>query len=698
MRAFFGNPRLIGVAFAMAMAMPLGAVSALKHQVAKNAAQLPALEHSALVLDRAGALLRPFPIADGRWRIETGIGDVDPDYIAMLLAYEDKRFHNHRGVDVSALIRSALMSARHGRTVSGGSTLTMQVARLIEGHRTRTLSAKAAQMLQALALEKRYDKAEILTHYLNRAPFGGNLEGVRTASLAYFGKEPLRLSAAEAALLVALPQSPEARRPDRSAGALEAVMKARNRVLRRALETGLVDERQYRRALNEKVPAVRRPMPVHAAHLADRLVAEKPDQSVHNLTLDGGLQARLEALAGQRAKRLGSAISVAILVADHRSGEIRASVGSADYFDRSRLGFVDMTQAVRSPGSTLKPLIYGLAFQDGTAHPESLIEDRPMAFNGYRPANFDREYLGTVTIRKALQLSLNVPAVQMLEEVGPARLLAAMRRAGAVPVMAERSTANLAIGLGGIGMRLTDIVALQAMIASGGRAVPLHYDLSEDHTLTARARAQVLDPRAAWQVASILAGVQDPHGMTPGDIAFKTGTSYGYRDAWAVGFDGRHAVGVWVGRADGKPVSGLAGGLVGIEIAAPILGEVFSRIGEHHRLPPAPPGTRIASTGALPSALRRVGALAERAQAQVNAPEITFPPDRARIELGREGEALLLEVQRGELPLTVLINGAPVETDPWRRTLDWVPDGAGQVDILVIDAKGAAARSSVFLR
>jgi len=698
MRTVFRTPYLIGVALAIAMAMPLGVVSALKHQVAKTAAELPVLEHSALVLDRAGTLLRPFPIADGRWRIEAQIGDVDPDYIAMLLAYEDKRFHSHRGVDVSALIRSALMSARYGRTVSGGSTLTMQVARLIEGRGTRTLPAKAAQMLRALALEKRYDKAAILKHYLNRAPFGGNLEGVRTASLAYFGKEPLRLSAAEAALLVALPQSPEARRPDRSAEALKAVTKARNRVLRRALEARLIDERQYQRAVDEKVPAVRRPMPVHAAHLADRLVAGKPGQHVHNLTLDADLQARLEDLAGQRARRLGGAISVAILVADHRSGEIRASVGSADYFDRSRLGFVDMTEAVRSPGSTLKPLIYGLAFQDGKAHPESLIEDRPMAFNGYRPANFDREYLGTVTIRKALQLSLNVPAVQMLEEVGPARLLAAMRRAGAEPVLAERSTANLAIGLGGIGMRLTDIVALQAMIASGGRAVPLHYDLTEDHTLTAHARAQVLDPRAAWQVASILAGVQDPHGMTPGDIAFKTGTSYGYRDAWAVGFDGRHVVGVWVGRADGKPVSGLTGGLVGIEVAAPILGDVFSRIGERHRLPPAPPGTRIASTGALPPALRRVGALAKRAQAQVNAPEITFPPDRARIEIGREGEALQLEVQRGELPLTVLINGAPVETDPWRRTLDWVPDGAGQVDILVIDAKGAAARSSVFLR
>jgi penicillin-binding protein 1C len=679
------------------MAIPVAAIALLEQAVLERQAELPALEHSTLALDREGTLLRPFPIADGRWRLETRIEDVDPDYIAMLLAYEDRRFYDHRGVDLAALIRSAVMTARYGRVVSGGSTLTMQVARLIGGGKTRSPAAKFRQILHARALEERNDKAAILTRYLNRAPFGGNLEGVRTASLAYLGKEPLRLSAAEAALLVALPQSPEARRPDKGERQRKAATAARDRVLERALDTGLIDERHYRRAVAEAVPAGRRPMPAHAAHLTERLVAEKPEQKVHNLTLDAELQGRLEELARQQAERLGGAVSVAILVADHRSGAVRASVGSADYFDRDRHGFVDMTRAVRSPGSTLKPLIYGLAFQDGIAHPESLIEDRPMAFNGYQPTNFDRDYLGTVTVRKALQLSLNVPAVQMLEKVGPARLLAAMRRAGAVPVLGENASANLAIGLGGIGMRLTDLVTLQAMIASRGRAVPLYHDLSQDMTTPAKAGVRVLDPRAAWLVASVIAGVQDPNGMTPGDIAFKTGTSYGYRDAWAVGFDGRHVVGVWVGRADGKPVSGFVGGLVGIEVAAPILDAVFSRIGERHRLPPAPPGTLIASTAALPPAMRRVGRLAEEPATQVNGPEIAFPPDQARIEIAADS-ALPIEVRRGALPLTVLINGAPMATDPYRRTLDWTPDGAGQVEILVIDAKGAAALSSVFLR
>jgi len=689
----------ISLRFALAMlvaaSLPLATVGALQYAVSRMPAELPALEHSVLALDRDDRLLRPFPVADGRWRLESRVKDVDPDYIALLLAYEDRNFFGHRGVDGAALVRSALTSAWHGRVVSGGSTLTMQVARLVYGGRTRSLGAKLRQIVTALALERRYDKADILAHYLNRAPFGGNLEGVRAASLAYFGKEPLRLSTAEAALLVALPQSPEARRLDGEAGHVSAATAARDRVLQRAHDLGLIDQRAYLLALDEAVPRGRRPMPALAPHLTERLVGEQPGRRIRRLTIDGELQARLEDLANATAERLGSGVSVAILVADHRSGAVRASVGAADYFDRERQGFIDMTRAVRSPGSTLKPLIYALAFQDGTAHPESLIEDRPMAFNGYQPANFDRAYRGTVTVREALQLSLNVPAVQMLEVVGPARLLAVMRRAGAAPVLAADSGANLAIGLGGIGLRLTDLVAVHAMIAAGGRAVRLHHERANTRAGQGGVGAQVLDPRAAWLVASVLAGVQDPGGMTPGDVAFKTGTSYGYRDAWAIGFDGRHVVGVWVGRPDGAPIAGLIGGFIGIKVAAPIMDTVFSHMGERHRLSPPPPGTLIASTATLPRTLRRVGSLA----AEENAAklEIAFPPNRAEMELAR-GDLMPVEVRRGELPLTVLVNGTVIATDPWRRTTDWPIDGLGQVDIVVIDARGAAARSSVFLK
>jgi len=558
------RPAGVLVATGFAIVLPLLAVGSLRHAVSEANGILPELAFSTVVVDRNGDLLRPFQVSDGRWRLETRITDVDPDYLAMLRAYEDRRFADHRGVDPLAIIRAAVTSAISARPVSGGSTLTMQVARLIDGHRTAAPAAKASQIVRALALEQANDKDAILTHYLNRAPFGGNLEGVRTASLAYFGKEPLRLSAAEAALLVALPQSPEARRLDGGPDSQANALAARNRVLDRARDAGVIDERRHARAVAEPLPAGRTPMPLHAPHLTEQLVAAAPYLGRHTVTLDGRLQAELETLARTRGDRLGNGLSVAIMVADHRTGEVLATVGASDYLDRERQGFVDMTRAVRSPGSALKPLIYGLAFHRGLAHPETLIEDREMTFGGYRPENFDGGFRGSVTVREALQLSLNVPAVQMLEAVGPARLLSALRRSGVEPVLAENATANLAMGLGGIGTTLTDLVALQAMVANGGRAVALHTVPGD-----VEPGPRVLDERAAWQVASILSGVRDPNGITPGAYAFKTGTSYGHRDAWAIGFDGRHTLGVWVGRPSGRPTQ-TGGRLIGSAARSPV--------------------------------------------------------------------------------------------------------------------------------
>ncbi len=385
---------------------------------------------------------------------------------------------------------------------------------------------------------------------------------------------------------------------------------------------------------------------------------------------------------------------MAILVADHDRGEILASVGSAGLFAAARQGHVDMTRALRSPGSTLKPLIYGLAFEDGRAHPESLIEDRPTAFGGYVPTNFDRDFQGTVTVRRALQLSLNVPAVQLLDAVGPARLVARMRRAGAQPVLPELSPPGLAVGLGGVGVSLTDLVAIYAAIARGGQPVGLRErrDVAWDEL----AGPPVLERRAAWSVATILAGAPAPANSLPGVIAFKTGTSYGYRDAWAIGFDGRHVAGVWVGRPDGAPVPGLAG----IDAAAPILVEVFARLGPVTPLPPAPPGMLHASSAELPPPLRHVQGPRAARSSDLAAPEIAYPPPDARIDLGLSqggGSDLALRVRHGVPPFTWLINGAPVVREPYSRTAHWQPDGPGYVSISVIDALGGAARVSVYL-
>lgn len=649
-------------------------------------------ETSRLVLDRNGRLMRPFPVADGRWRLPVTLSEVDPSFIDMLLAFEDRRFRRHQGVDPRAILRAGAQMIANGRIVSGGSTITMQLVRLLDGGSTRNARGKLRQVLAALALERRVDKEAILGAYLNLAPYGGNIEGVRGASLAWFGKEPKRLTPAESALLVALPQSPEARRPDRDS---RAARRARDRVIDRALAAEVIDEVQAEEARREPVPRRRRPFPMLAPHTAERLVREQPGVAVHHLTIDAAVQERMGGLAAERAAALPSRVSVAMLVADHRAGEVIASVGSAGLFDELRGGFVDMTRAVRSPGSTLKPLIYGLAFEAGLAHPESLIEDRPTGFAGYAPTNFDREFHGTVTVRRALQLSLNVPAVKVLDAVGPARLVSRMRRAGATPILSDLSPPGLAIGLGGVGVTLTDLMKIYAAIARGGKPVAV----SED---AGRAAApapvgQVLGERAAWYVSSILAGAPVPATASPGGLAFKTGTSYGYRDAWAIGFDGRHLIGVWVGRPDSAPVPGLAG----IDAAAPILFDAFARLGKAVPLPSAPPGTIAAPSGDLPPPLRWVRDLCDEEEGGAPGPEIVFPPQGAEVELGLTGgvgAALALKVRNGSPPFNWFANGAPIGRVPFARTARWTPDGPGYATLSVIDRRGRSSRVTVFLQ
>ena len=370
---------------------------------------------SALVVDRDGKLLRPYATPEGRWRLPATRENVDPRFLELLLAYEDKRFSTHHGVDPLALGRALAQLITHGRIVSGASTISMQVARLLEPRGARSFKAKLRQMLRAIEIERTLSKDEILALYLSLAPYGGNLEGVRAASLAYFGKEPRRLTLGEAGKQFAYPPSPEQRRPDRS---IAAARNARDRVLDRVAAAGIVPFDEIERAKRESVPEGRKPMPMLAPHAADAAVAAAPERRVHRLTIDAALQRNLEELARERARALGPDMSVAVLAVDHATGEVLARVASADYFDVRRAGQVDMTAAVRSPGSTLKPFIYGLGFEDGLIHPDTLIEDRPVRFGAYAPENFDLSFQGTVTVRRALQLSLNVPAVAVLDKVG----------------------------------------------------------------------------------------------------------------------------------------------------------------------------------------------------------------------------------------------------------------------------------------
>ena len=427
-------------------------------------------EGSTIVVDRDGRLLRPFTLPDGRWRLPATTHDVDPRYLAMLVAYEDGRFYEHDGVDLRALVRASAQWLMRGHVVSGGSTLPMQVARLIEPRPERTVAAKLRQIARALEIEREVGRQGTLDRYLTLAPFGGNLEGVRAASLAYFGKEPLRLTVAEAALLVALPQSPEARRPDRSPKAARA---ARDRVLDRAAARGLINGADAEAAKREPVPEARLAFPALAAHAAEEAVAADSRAKVIKLSIDARLQAKLETLAKDSVERLGSKLSAAIVVVDNVTGEVHARVGSADYDDASRDGAIDMSRSPRSPGSALKPFIYALAFEQGLAHPETRLFDRPMRYGAYAPENFNLGYEGAVTARKALQMSLNLPAVELLSDVGPATFLARLHSAGAEIALPKDTPIGLAIGLGGLGVSLTDLARLYAGFARGGEAPPL---------------------------------------------------------------------------------------------------------------------------------------------------------------------------------------------------------------------------------
>ena len=427
-----------------------------------------------------------------------------------------------------------------------------------------------------------------------------------------------------------------------------------------------------------------------APHVTDHVVARDDKASHVALTLDANLQRSLEALARDRASALGPEISIGIIAVDNASGDVLARVGSPDYFDVRRAGQVDMTRAVRSPGSTLKPFIYGLAIEDGFVHPESLIDDRPIRYGSYAPENFDMSYQGTVTVRKALQLSLNVPAIALLERVGPHRLTARFRQAGGDLVLPKDETPGLAMGLGGVGVTLSDLVQLYAGFPRLGNTIPLRERLDDPRDETAQRR--LMDPVAAWHIGNILMGTPPPENGVHNRIAFKTGTSYGYRDAWSVGFDGRTTIGIWVGRPDGAPVPGL----LGRTAAAPILFDAFARTGKIPlALPAAPRGTLVAATARLPVPLKRFRPAGELLRiGDDRAPRIQFPLNGSRLDVTADGDAkmspLAVKVSGGVPPMTVLVNGLSAGQLDSRRQKFVESPGPGFVRLTVMDATGAA--------
>ncbi|HWF77885.1 MAG TPA: penicillin-binding protein 1C [Caulobacteraceae bacterium] len=669
------SPRAVLVYLALAATLTVMAALGLDRIFPPNLTRY--LDRSTEVVDANGRLLRAFTTRDGLWRLKTTVDEVDPTYLALLKAYEDSRFDYHFGVDPLAVVRSAALDITRGRIVSGASTLTMQAARLLEP-RPRTFVSKIIEAARAVQLEWHFSKREVMGIYLTLAPMGGNLEGVRAASLAYFGKEPKQLSAAEAALLVAIPQSPSRRRPDRSPAAAKD---GRDGVLARGLEDHVLDQKLYDMAMSRPVPTHRLALPMNAPHLAAWLSAQSPGTIIPT-TIRLQLQSSLAQLVADERGQMPDHAQVAMVVVDNRTRGVVAWLAGGDFFGRA--GQVDLVRAHRSPGSALKPLIYALAFDDRTLHPESIVEDVPVRFKDWLPHNFDRGHQGVVTVRRALQQSLNIPAVLALERVGPARFLSTLHAAGANPILPPGDPGNsLGMALGSATVSPLEMAGLYSGLANGGRFAPPQVRRDQPK----RDPVQLVGDAAAWYVGDILAEAPLPDGfaslpvaLRDRRIAYKTGTSAGFRDAWAAGYSANWTVVVWVGHADGTPRPGQ----LGRAAALPILFKAFGRLpGEDNRAPRPPADViKVGSWKELPLRMQRLGPTAVE-----GAPRIAYPPPDARLELEPHDSVALAASGSGTLHW--LANGRPLKSNIW------TPDGAGLMRLAVVDDAGRASAVTV---
>ena len=650
------------------------------------------------ILDKDGNILRHYLSADGFFRLKTSVDDVDDKYLKMLIAYEDKRFYSHRGVDPLALGRAFIQFIQNGKAISGASTLTMQAAKLLEPRR-RNIISKTVEIFRSFQLEQRFTKKEILNIYLTLAPFGSNKEGVRAAAYYYFGREPDFLTASEAALLVSLPQSPTKNRPDRFP---KKAQKNRDKILRRIAKLDIFKKDVLQTAFKDSVKVRTHALALNAPHFSNFLKARNSQLKIKT-PIDKSLQIWSEQLAKNYVKNLPKFSNAAILIIENNSRNIISYVGSAEYQNSEILGYVDMVKAVRSPGSTLKPFIYAEAIERAMAHPNSLINDIPTNFGNYQPENFNQKHYGDLTLEEALQKSLNIPAVIALERIGPVRFTEKMSRLGLRLKLpnAGTSPAGLAIALGGVGVTLADLTMAYSALASDGRFEALKFEIKnqkKQELIKPAFRASVL-----WHMAKMLRGVHAPFGQvienrsdTKRIISYKTGTSYGYRDAWAVGYSDEYTVGIWIGRTDGAPNLDQYGAIA----AAPLLFKIFERLNPKMQAHNIKPKEALdLENNDLPPHLKRFERFMKKDTWADNTPppEIIFPLHRSIIQLPEDNNPLVLEASGGKKPFIWIINGKIKKVPRYATKISWLPDGEGFSEIILVDALGRKAKSYIKL-
>ena len=530
---------------------------------------------STVVLDRTGEPLRVFLGKDDSRLFWVRLEDINPRVIQATVAVEDERFFQHAGVDPVAVGRACLSNLSSGRVVSGASTVTMQIMRMA-GRRPRTVWSKMIEAFRALQLEERLSKNEILELYLNLAPYGGNLVGVEAASLRYFGKHACDLTLDESALLAGLPQSPARLRPDRHAHRARV---RRDHVLRRMRTCGYVGEEELAVARSRPVRLTRCGSAFEAPHFTRMVRNRRPGEAALRTTLDRAVQAAAEAALRERVGRLrGAGISNgAVVVIENETAAVRALVGSCDFFSEDDAGQVNGALAARSPGSTLKPFTYALAFEDGMITPASVLADVPLSVSGYEPENYDRRFRGPVSVREALTLSLNVPAVRLLRRVGQARVYRLLKSLGISTLSKPPGHYGLSLVLGSAEANLLELTNAYAALARLG--IYRAYRLLETEPMERGRRA--LSKAAAYLTADVLKDTKRLNGRglwrsAKGQIrmAWKTGTSWGHRDAWTIAYTPEYTVGVWLGNFDGAP----GRGLVGRDAAAPVAARIMEQL------------------------------------------------------------------------------------------------------------------------
>jgi len=627
-------------------------------------------ENATTLYDQNDQVLARYSTDDSYWRLAPALEEIDQNFIRALLAIEDTRFYSHSGVDVPAIGRALKTWHSSGQAKSGASTITMQLVRQYKP-RPRVLKSKVLESLSALKYELVFSKDEILEQYLTRISYGSNIQGVEAASWRYFEKPARQLTWDEIALLIALPQAPEARRPDRHPVAAKA---GRDRILSKLVDEGVLTKQSALEAQEVPVPQLMHDFPSDAEIGAPLLSARNRD--VHSF-IDPKIQQSAHRVLAQSLGQKDRAVNASILVIENRTRNVVAQVtAGARHHDG---GWLDLTRAVRSPGSTLKPFIYGLAMSDGQAGVNSTIRDAPTRFGAYQPENFNRRYHGKVRLEDALKHSLNVPAVAALDQVGSARFEALLTSAGAIPRLPSHreEDSGLSLALGGAGMTAVDLATLYTALANDGVAKPLNWELGQSRTETG---VQILPPDTVQKITDVLAAATPPQGRLPGhlsqsrsEVAYKTGTSYGARDSWAAGYTKNHTIVVWVGRPDGAPRPGETGR----ESAAPLLFDVFDSLIDRSARP------------------RQISAKQSRESRNFKTaldagPQISFPTDGSEVLIRNSRKDLRLRAQSSK-DLRFYVDGELLNAKYGAAT--FAPKSAGFYTLKVVDSEGRSSLS-----